>query len=36
MTTGAWGVAPADERLVFEEDPAQKWVEAMARRLLEL
>lgn len=36
MTTGAWGVAPADERLVFEEDPAQKWIEAMARRLLEL
>ena len=36
MTTGAWGVAPADERLVFEEDPAQKWIEAMARRLLDL
>jgi putative transcriptional regulator len=36
MTTGAWGVAPADERLVFEEDPAQKWIEAMTRRLLAL
>jgi putative transcriptional regulator len=36
MRTGAWGVAPADERLVFDEDPAQKWIEAMTRRLLEL
>jgi putative transcriptional regulator len=36
MTTGAWGVAIADERLVFDIDPAQKWIEAMARRILEL
>jgi putative transcriptional regulator len=36
MTTHAWGVAPADERLVFDEDPKQKWIEAMSRRLLEL
>jgi len=36
MTTRAWGVAPADERLVFDEDPTQKWIEAMARRLLAL
>ena len=36
MTTGAWGVAIADERLVFDTDPAQKWIEAMARRILEL
>lgn len=36
LTTGAWGAAPADERLVFEEDPAQKWIEAMSRRLLDL
>jgi putative transcriptional regulator len=36
MTTGAWGVAPADERLVFDEDPSQKWIEAMTRRLLDL
>jgi len=36
MTTGAWGVALADERLVFDEDPAQKWIEAMTRRLLDL
>jgi len=36
MKTGAWGVAPADERLVFDEDPKQKWIEAMARRILDL
>jgi putative transcriptional regulator len=36
MTTGAWGVAPADERLVFDEEPSQKWIEAMTRRLLDL
>ena len=36
MTTGAWAVAAADERLVFETDPSQKWIEAMARRILEL
>lgn len=33
---GVWGVAPADERLVFDEDPNQKWIEAMTRRLLDL
>jgi len=36
MTTGAWAVARPDERLVFEEDPQQKWIEAMSRRLLDL
>jgi putative transcriptional regulator len=36
MKTGAWGVAPADERLVFEEDAKQKWIEAMSRRVLDL
>jgi putative transcriptional regulator len=36
LATGAWGVAPADERLVFDEDPNQKWIEAMTRRLLAL
>ena len=36
MKTGAWAVALADERLVFEEHPEQKWIEAMSRRLLEL
>ena len=36
MKTGAWGVAPADERLVFDEDSKQKWIEAMARRILDL
>jgi putative transcriptional regulator len=36
LKTGAWGVAPADERLVFDEDPNQKWIEAMTRRLLDL
>jgi putative transcriptional regulator len=36
LGTGAWAVARADERLVFDEDPAQKWIEAMTRRLLDL
>jgi putative transcriptional regulator len=36
MSTGAWGVALADERLVFEEDARQKWIDAMSRRLLDL
>jgi putative transcriptional regulator len=36
LTTRAWGIAAADERLVFDEDPAQKWIEAMARRQLDL
>jgi putative transcriptional regulator len=36
MTTGSWGVAIPDERLVFDTDAAQKWIEAMARRILEL
>jgi putative transcriptional regulator len=36
MGTGAWGIAPADERLVFDEDPQVKWIEATARRLLDL
>ena len=36
MTTGAWGVAPADEKLVFDTDPQQKWIEATSRRLLDL
>jgi putative transcriptional regulator len=36
MTTGAWGVAPADQKLVFDEDPSQKWIEATTRRLLDL
>ncbi len=34
--TGAWGIAPADERLVFDEDPKVKWIEATTRRLLDL
>lgn len=36
LTTRAWAVARADERLVFDEKPNQKWIEAMARRLLDL
>jgi putative transcriptional regulator len=36
LRTGAWAVARATERLVFEEEPTQKWIEAMTRRLLEL
>ena len=36
MSSGAWGVALADERLVFEEDARQKWIDAMSRRLLDL
>jgi putative AlgH/UPF0301 family transcriptional regulator len=35
-TTGARGVAPADERPAFDVDPTQEWIEAMARRLLGL
>jgi putative AlgH/UPF0301 family transcriptional regulator len=31
-----YAIAVADERLVFEEDPPQKWIEAMSRRLLDL
>jgi putative transcriptional regulator len=34
LTTGAWAVARADERVVFDEDPKQKWIEAMTRRIL--
>ena len=33
---GSWGIAPADEKLVFDEDPKTKWIEATARRLLDL
>ena len=36
LGTGAWAVARADPRLVFEESPGQKWIEAMTRRILEL
>ncbi|MGH7391085.1 MAG: YqgE/AlgH family protein [Candidatus Rokuibacteriota bacterium] len=36
LDEGAWAVALADERLVFEKDPGQKWPVAMARRLLDL
>jgi len=36
MTTGAWALALADERLVFDVDAPQKWIEAMSRRLLDL
>jgi putative transcriptional regulator len=36
LDKGAWAVALADERLVFEEEPGQKWPAAMARRLLDL
>ena len=36
LKTGAWAIALASERLVFEEDPQQKWIEAMSRRLLDL
>lgn len=36
LAAGAWGVAPADERLVFDENPNQKWIEAASRRLLDL
>jgi putative transcriptional regulator len=33
---GVWGVAPADERLVFDEDPQAKWIEATTRRRFDL
>jgi putative transcriptional regulator len=36
LRSGAWGVAPADERLVFDEEPHVKWIEATTRRLLDL
>ena len=36
LATGSWAIAATDERLVFETPPAQKWIEAMARRILEL
>ena len=36
LATGSWAIATTDERLVFETAPAQKWIEAMARRILEL
>jgi putative transcriptional regulator len=36
LGSGAWGIAPADERLVFDEDPKVKWIEATTRRLLDL
>ena len=36
LATGAWAIAHADERLVFDEDPKQKWIEAMTRRILDL
>jgi putative transcriptional regulator len=36
LETGAWAVASTDERLLFDEDPKQKWIEAMARRILKL
>jgi len=36
LTTRAWAVALADERLVFDDDAKQKWIDAMSRRLLEL
>ena len=36
LANGVWGVAPADERLVFDEDPQAKWIEATTRRRFEL
>lgn len=36
LTTGAWAVARADERVVFDEDPKNKWIEAMTLRILDL
>jgi putative transcriptional regulator len=36
LRAGAWGVAPADERLVFDEDPQTKWIEATTRRRFDL
>jgi putative transcriptional regulator len=36
LDRGSWGIAPADEKLVFDEDPKVKWIEATARRLLDL
>jgi putative transcriptional regulator len=36
LGNGVWGVAPADERLVFDEDPQAKWIEATTRRRFDL
>jgi putative transcriptional regulator len=36
LRSGVWGVAPADERLVFDDEPHVKWIEATTRRLLDL
>ena len=36
LASGGWAIAAADERLVFDEDPKQKWIEAMTRRLFAL
>jgi putative transcriptional regulator len=36
LETGAWAIARADERVVFDEPPDQKWIEAMTRRILDL
>jgi putative transcriptional regulator len=36
LTSRAWAVALADERLVFDDDAGQKWIDAMSRRRLEL
>ena len=36
MATHSWAVALADERLVFDDDAKQKWIDAMSRRLLDL
>jgi len=36
MASRSWAVALADERLVFDDDAKQKWIDAMSRRLLDL
>jgi putative transcriptional regulator len=36
LAKGAWGVALADEALVFNPDPERIWRDATARRLLDL
>jgi putative transcriptional regulator len=36
LARGAWAVAPADEGLVFDDDPRRKWEQATGRRQLDL
>lgn len=36
IKAGAWVVAPADERMLFDEHASTKWERAMARRIIQM